>query len=259
MEGRGTERSKVPQWRQPVRNEHSRSRNMGLVLVVLTGAMAEGCGGGGYGGGMTNAYLSSAPGDAAMAAFLQADHHLMLSATDSASNSYTLQIDQVANAGTTTFNGVGPAYSDTATVLLTQNATQIGSSVDTSYYLLNPVMPLGKVNSTGSPYAIVTSSTPIPMTLTVGNSGAFDNVTYYHDSTMAVLDANEVSTYTVTSRDSMSLLYCVQAVISGTTTQGITDGMADGTETDCYAVTAAGMATAVSVSISAGGVTLTFK
>jgi hypothetical protein len=233
---------------------------MALVLVVLGSALIDGCGGGyGGGGGMTNGYLSSAPGDAAMAAFLQADHHVMLSAMDSASNNYTLQIDQVASAGTTTFNGVGPAYSDTATVSLSKNGMLAATTVDTNYYLLNPVMPLGKVNSSGTPYAIVTSSTPIPMTVTVGGSGSFDNVTYYHDSTMAVLDANEVSTYTVTSRDSMSLLYCIQAVISGTTVQGSADGMADGTETDCYAVTSAGMATAVSVSVSAGGVTLMFK
>jgi len=244
-----------------VRNEYSSSKGTALVLVVLGSVLVDGCGGGGYGGGggMMNGNLTYAPGDAAVAAFLQADHHLMLSAMDSSSNNYTLQIDQVANAGTTTFNGVGPAYSDTATVSLSKNSMLVASTVDTSYYLLSPVMPLGKVNNSGTPYAIVTSSTPIPMTLTVGGSGSFDNVTYYHDSTMAVLDANEVSTYTVTSLDSMSLLYCVQAVISGTTVQGIADGMADGTETDCYAVTSAGMATVVSVSVSAGGVTLMFK
>ncbi len=202
--------------------------------------------------------LSSAPGDAAVAAFLQADHHLMLSATAGA-NSFTLQIDQLAGVGTTTFHGVGPAYTDTATVSLSENGALLTTTVDKSYFLLNPVMPLGKVNSTGSPYAIVTSSTPIPMTLTVGYPGSVDNVTYYHDSSMAVLDATEVSTYTVSSRDTMSLLDCVQAVISGTTAQGTTDGMADGSETDCYAVTAAGMATLVSVSITAGGVTLMFQ
>ncbi len=222
--------------------------------------MLDGCGGGGYGGGGggMNGYLSSAPGDAALAAFLQANQHVLLSATYSGS-SYTLQIDQMANAGTTTFNGVGPAYSDTTTIMLTKNGVLAASTVDTSYYLLNPVMPLGNVDSSGSPYAIVTSSTPTPMTLTVGTSGSIDNVTYYHDSTKMVMDASETSTYTVTSRDTASLQYCVQSVISGTTTQGTTDGMADGTETDCYAITAAGVATAVSVSVTAGGVTLMFK
>lgn len=246
-----------------MRSEYAKSRGVALALAVLGIAMLDGCGGGGYGGGGgggMSGNLSSAPGDAAVAAFLQANHHLMLHATDSANNSYTLQIDQVANAGTTTFNGVGPAYSNTATVALTKGATQIGGSVDTSYYLLNPVMPLGKVNSSGSPYAIVTSATPIPMTLMVGGSGSFDNVTYYHDSSMgAVVDASESSTYTVTSRDYTTLLFCIQAVISGTTAQGMLDGMANGTETDCYSVTAAGMATVVSVSITAGGVTLMFK
>jgi hypothetical protein len=234
---------------------------MALVSTILGAAMLAGCGGGGYGsgGGGGGGYLSMAPGDAAVAAFLQADHHLMLSATDSSSNTYSLQLDEVANAGTTTFNGMGPADSNTATIALSKNGMLVASTMDTSYYLLNPVMPLGKVNSTGSPYSIVTSSTPIPMTLTVGSSGSVDSVTYYHDSSMAVLDANEVITYTVTLGDAMSLRYCVQSVISGTTAQGALDGMADGTETDCYAVTAAGMATVASITVTAGGVTLMFQ
>ena len=183
----------------------------------------------------------------------------MLTATDASSNTDTLQLDQVANAGTTIFNGSGPAYSSTATVTLSQNGTVVASAVDTSYFLLNPIMPLGKVNSTGSPYAIVTSSTPIPMTLTVGASGSFDNFTYYHDSTKSVIDAMEASTYTVSANDSMSLQYCVKSVISGTTAQGTADGMGDSSENDCYDVTAAGVATLVSVAVTVNGSTLTFK
>jgi hypothetical protein len=242
-----------------VRDEHSGPRYLVLVLSVLGSAVLSSCGGGGSGTNLMPANLGSAPGDAAMAAFLQATHHAMLSATDSMSNSYTLQIDQVANAGTTTFERSAPAYSATSTVSLSQNGTQFARTVDTSYFLLNPVIPLGKVNSTGSPYAIVTSSTPIPVTLTVGSSGAFDNVTYYHDSTKAVVDANEVDTYSVAANNSSSLLYCIQSAISGTTLQGSADGMADGTETDCYAVTSAGVATLVSASVSVGGGTLKFQ
>jgi hypothetical protein len=208
---------------------------------------------------MLTANLTSAPGDAAIAGFLQATHHVTLTAKDNANNNYTLQIDQVANSGTTTFNGSSPAYSATATVSLSQNGTQIATSVDTSYFLLNPVVPLGKVSSTGSPYALVTSSTPLPMTLTVGTSGSFDNVTYYHDATRAVIDAYEVATYTVTANNATSILYCIQSVISKTTAQGSTDGLADATEIDCYTITAAGMATLVSVSASVGSSTLKFQ
>jgi hypothetical protein len=221
--------------------------------------LLAGCGGGGGDTKLTPANLSSAPGDSAIAAYLQASHHSTLTATDTSNNTDTLQLDQVANAGTTTFNGSAPAYSFTGTVTLSQNGTVVATAVDTSYFLLNPVIPLGKVNSTGSPYAIVTSSTPIPMTLTVGTSGSFDNVTYYHDSTKAMIDAMEVSTYTVAANDSMSLQYCVKSVISGTTAQGTADGMGDSSENDCYNVTAAGVATLVSVAVTVNGSTLTFK
>jgi hypothetical protein len=133
--------------------------------------LLAGCGGGGGDTKLTPANLSSAPGDSAIAAYLQASHHSTLTATDASNNTDTLQLDQVANAGTTTFNGSAPAYSFTGTVTLSQNGTVVATAVDTSYFLLNPVIPLGKVNSTGSPYAIVTSSTPIPMTLTVALRG----------------------------------------------------------------------------------------
>src|SRR5258708_11844704 len=105
-----------------------------------------------------NGYLSSARGDAALAAFLQANQHVLLSATYSGS-SYTLQIDQMANAGTTTFNGVGPAYSDTTTIMLTKNGVLAARTVGTSYYLLNSVMTLGDRDSRGSPYAVLSRCT----------------------------------------------------------------------------------------------------
>lgn len=230
-------------------------RACGSVVVALL----AGCGGSGGGTVLTTANLGSAPGDSAMAAYLQASHHSTLTATDALNNTDTLQLDQVANSGTTTFIGSAPAYSSTAAVTLSQNGTVVASTVDTSYFLLNPVMPLGKVNSTGSPYAVVTSSTPIPMTLTVGSSGSFDSVTYYHDSTTAVIDAMEVDTYTVSANDSMSLQYCIKSTISGTTPQGTADGMGNASENDCYNVTAAGVATLAAVSVTVNGSTLTFK
>jgi hypothetical protein len=231
------------------------------TMAACCGLLAlSACGGGGRGGGPVLAgNLSSAPGDATMVAYFQATHHVSLSATDSMSNNYTFQLDQVPGSGTTTFKGMANAYSTTDTVTLTQNGTTIGSSVDTSYALLNPFVPLGKVNSTGTPYAEVTSSTPIPMTLTTGTSGSFANVTYYHDSTKAIMDAMETSTYTVSANTPTSLLYCIQSIISGTTAQGTADGMGNGTETDCYTVTAAGVATVVSVTIAVPGGTLKFQ
>jgi hypothetical protein len=85
---------------------HSLATAIALPMILVSG-----CGGGGYGGGgggyMTN--LSSAPGEPALAAYVQASHSTTLHATDSSGNSWTLQLSTAANAGTTTFNGVANA------------------------------------------------------------------------------------------------------------------------------------------------------
>src|SRR5438105_14509265 len=89
-----------------------KSYNLGTA-IALPMILVSGCGGGGYGGGgggyVMN--LSSAPGEAALAAYVQASHSTTLHATDSSGNSWTLQLSTAANAGTTTFNGAANAYS----------------------------------------------------------------------------------------------------------------------------------------------------
>lgn len=233
-----------------------------VTAIGLTMAALPGCGGGGYGsgggggGGMMN--LSSAPGEAALAAYVQANHSATLHATDSSGNSWTLQYSSTANAGSFTFNGTSNAHTTVDTITLLKNGAQFGSNTSNSYFLLNPYVPLGKVSMSGTPYAVVTSSFPLPATVTVGNSGAFDNLTYYHDSTKAVVDADETATYSVAANNATTLLMCFNSVIANVTQQGMTDGMAAGTETDCYTVDASGNATIFSITVTAAGVTIKF-
>ena len=232
----------------------------GLLLVLCGcgggGYGSGGSGGGGYGGG--GGYLSSAPGAAALNAYLQASHQSSLTASSAGIN-YTLQLNSVANAVPTTFNGSSPAYSTTETLTINKNGSMVVSSVSTLYFMLNPFVPLGRVASSGTPYAIVTSSMPLPATISTGNSGAFQNLTYYHDSTKATVDADEADTYAVSANTASSLFLCFNATVSGVTAQGTLDGLANGTEMDCYTVDASGTAALYSITVTVGGTTLTFK
>jgi len=233
-----------------------------MTAIGLATAALSGCGGGGYGGGSGGGgymNLSSAPGEAALAAYVQANHSATLHATDSAGNGWTLQYATTASANTTTFNGTVNAHSTVDTVTLDKNGAQVGTNTSTSYFLLNPYVPLGKVSSGGTPYGVVASSSPLPTTITVGGSGAFDTLTYYHDSTQAVMDADETSTYSVAANNSTTLLVCFNTVISGVTAQGTADGLAAGTEMDCYTVDASGNAVLFSITVTASGVTLKFQ
>ena len=236
-----------------------------LIIALATSAsILCGCGGGGGSGssssmpsaGPTN--LSSAPGETAMASYLQAVHKYTLKASD-AGNSYTMQVSSVPNAGTTKFNGSAPAYSSVDTVTLDENGVVIGNHVSTDYFLLSPYVPLGRVSSTGSPYGVVSSSSPLPSTLDVGSSGDVDSLTYYHDSTMSTVDADDVLTYAVKTHDSTSLLLCLDSTMTNVTAQGTADDLVDDAESDCYTVDAAGNAALVSVTLAVNGVTLTFE
>ncbi len=231
---------------------------MKRVLIVPAIALA-GCGGGGGSSDLTAMDLSSAPGQPALDAHLQGNYQTSLSATDAQANSYSLQINEVANPGTTTFNGQSPAYSRTRTVTLDKNAVLVATSVETGYYLLNPYTPLGTVFNAGTPYSIPTAFTALPATITVGSSGPFIDEIIYHDSTMAVVDADVTETYSVQSLSPTALLLCLNSVTSNVTAQGTTDGLANDTETDCYSDSAAGTVDLYSITVSVNGVTLTFK
>ena len=73
------------------------------------------------------------------------------------------------------------------------------------------------------------------------------------------MDADETVSYSVTANNSTTLLLCLNFTIANVTQQGLTDGMDNGTEKDCYTVNAAGNAVLVSVAVMAGGTTLTFN
>jgi len=236
-----------------------------IIVSSMCATLAAGCGGGGNGSSQAPAVspaaatnLSSAPGAMAMATYRQSAHKYTLKASN-AGNSYTLQVSSVPNAGITKFNGAAPAYSSVDTVTLDENGVMIANTVSTDYFLLNPYVPLGRVSSSGSPYGVVTSSSPLPTTLDVGSSGDMDSLTYYHDSSMSTLDAQEDDTYSVKANNTTTLLLCEDSSITNVTAQGTADDLLDDSENDCYTVDAAGNAALVSVTLTVNGVTLRFE
>lgn len=60
------------------------------------------------------------------------------------------------------------------------------------------------------------------------------------------------------ANDASTLLFCLDATTSDVTAQGATDGLADGSESTCYTVDAAGDVTLTSISLTVSGMALTF-
>jgi hypothetical protein len=254
-----------------------------LVVYLVSVAVLAGCGGGSMGGGggssstmgsgppsmqgptpmvpipMVPMNMSSAPGEAALVGFLQTPHQYTLRAQAMA-RSYSLDVASSPNPGATTFNGSAPAYGTGGkiAVMAANDPTPLASSAATAYYLTNPYAPLGNVSSTGSPYGVVATFVPFPATVTVGMSGTVDDLTYYHDSKMSTIDAEQTVDYTISAKDSASLLLCLNSTFSNVTAQGTADGLANGTQTDCYSVDAAGHAALYSSTRMVNGAMLTF-
>ncbi|MGH8232184.1 MAG: hypothetical protein ACRESY_10205 [Steroidobacteraceae bacterium] len=237
-----------------------RNRHGVAVMTIATATLLAACGGGSGGSyaPQPQPNLMSAPGEQSYSTFLQTNSSGTLSATNGA-DTYSIQYTFTASTNTTTFNGSAPAYSTTSALVIGKDNQEVATGTATTYYLLNHYVPLGQVEQNGTPYAVVTSSTPLPTTFTVGDSGSVYNQTYYHDSTMTVLDASESLTYAVQVNNSSTIMFCTTSQISGVTAQGTMDGLADGAETDCYTIDASGNMTFVSVSVEVGGVNLLFQ
>jgi hypothetical protein len=244
-----------------------------LTIVVLTG-----CGGGGGDMGSSSSMSSvpsmdpmpmtpmpmpmnmmAAPGEAALVGYLRTPHQRTLNA-ESSGRLYSLDVNSAPNPGTTKFNGSAPAYSTVNNLTVTQAhaAAPLASRVTTAYYLMNPYVPLGSASSSGSPYAMVTNYLPFPTILKVGMSGAVDNLTYYHDSTMSTMDANETVEYSIRANDSATLFLCLSDTVSNVTAHGTADGLSNGAETDCYTVDSNGHAALSSITLGVNGTTLRF-
>ena len=230
-----------------------------LWLSAIFLCLLAACGGGGGGGGSSSPpNLNSAPGAAAVNAYVQASHSNTLNARDQSGNNWTAQLSTMPNPGTTTFNGIPNVSTAVQTVNIFENGVLAGNDIRTNYFLVNPYQPLGDVFTTG-PVEIVSGGSPLPMTITVGQSGPLDTVTAYHDSTQSTVDATEVETFSVVANNPTTLLFCVNTVTSNVTAQGNLDGFSASTESDCYAVDASGNANLVKVVLTINGVTLTFQ
>jgi len=222
----------------------------GLIILLLSACG----GGGGGGGGPAPANLQSAPVASALNSYYQANHGFDLSAS-SGGNNYTLQYGFALNSGTTMFNGVN-ANSVNVSVTVSENGAVVGTEIETGYFTLNPLALLGIVNSTGSPYAIVTTWNTPPATLSVGQSGPFYSYTIYHDGTEAYVDGTATVTYSVNAVNSTTLQYCTNASVSANANS---DGVVSGTSALCYYINGSGNVTGITETISVGGTTLTFQ
>ena len=120
-------------------------------------------------------------------------------AASSGGNSYAGTYSETPNKGTTMFDGQ-EAYSSTISLTITENGSPIVTEIETAYYLENPYQPLGLTLSyNGGQFDFRFNSTsPLPSTLTIGDSGPLGSGTYYVVNTNNAI-GSLTETYSVTS------------------------------------------------------------
>jgi hypothetical protein len=117
----------------------------------------------------------------------------------------SLQLSSSAYNTATTFNGQ-PALSNTSTIngTLNVNGQALALASISQGFITSNHVPLG--STTSGRYCVVTSSTPLPATASVGSTGTYFTAACYSDSTKAVLVETETVAYAVSAGTSSSNL-----------------------------------------------------
>jgi hypothetical protein len=223
-----------------------------LLTILALGLTA--CGGGGSTG--TSSTSSPAPQDLQTAPVparvLSPTYSLTnLTATDNSGNVFYLAISDTADAGTASFDGQMANY-NTLGVAITENTNPnpVLSLGAVAFYLTSPYSPLGEEitqNGVIVETALLPSFTP-PSSLTVGDSGQLDAISYYNTSN--VLIGNATQTYSVAANNATTVLVTL-------TTTGTINGAAT-SDQETFAVDTSGNVVLQSFTLTVNGEVLTF-
>jgi hypothetical protein len=174
-------------------------------------------------------------------------------------DAWTLHLSIAPNAGVAVFREQSQAHSAVQTLQLTRNGASLPPLATTEYFLANPLVPLGRVAASGTPYAVIINQYELPASAVPGASGPFYNMTWYHDTDMSAVDGFMTGSYSVTAGEGGAARVCLKVDTARVTPQGVTDGVVEGTQVSCFRVTAAGKATLESIDLPVAGQVLQFR
>lgn len=227
-----------------------------VLLLVASACVVASCGGG---GGASDSAAASQNLQSAQAPSLPIYvAGTTLKATDSSGNTWNATYSSTA-AGTGTFNGQ-VAYETPIFFTVQRNATVINSESIVEFALMNPYSPLGlTVGFSSLPGRLsvgyITSSDPLPSTLTAGESGPLSSGTFGSCCPFT-------ETYSVTLDSPTALFLNIHLVFPdfGLDHGGASvTGLYSGTSTITYSISGSGAATLVKIQVTINGTALTFQ
>ena len=168
-------------------------------------------------------------------------------------------VTSTPNAGVSVFREQTQSHRTVEALQLTKNGAPLATQSSTQYFLASPLVPLGRVAASGTPYAVIINQYELPASAAAGASGPYFNMTWYHDTDMSAVDGFMTGSYSVIAAEGGALRACIKVETTRVTPQGVTDGLSEGTQVSCFRVTAAGKATLESIDLPLAGQTLQFR
>jgi|GEM_PF-875421 len=180
-----------------------------FVTMIFSAIAACGGGGGGGGGGSVTANPSITIARA-YANLIQNGYQVNLAVTGTASehavSGSATQTSSPAVAATFEgHNGLANTITVTGTITIENNVLPLTghfTNYSTSNYL-----PLGNIDNDDGTYTVVTSSSPLPTSGQVGDTGTLSHSTSYQDQTKTVILNTAVTTYAIEPNDANSAIF----------------------------------------------------
>ncbi len=225
-------------------------RSVLVLLLAVSECLIASCGGGAGDQGLQTAQAPSLP------IYVPGN---TLNATDSSGNTWTATYSSTA-AGTSTFDGQ-VAYVTAISFTVQRNAMMIDTESVSEFSTMNPYSPLGlTIGFSGLPGRLsvgsITSSNPLPSTLTAGESGSLSSGTF------GGCTCTYTEGYSVTSNSATALFLNIYldfpdfGVFHG---EASLTGLYSGTSIITYSISGSGTATLAKLQVTINGTTLTFQ
>ncbi|MDD5175229.1 MAG: hypothetical protein PHQ05_02235 [Sterolibacterium sp.] len=224
-----------------------------IAASVAVVASLIGCGGGGGGGTAAPAAPAAStatfPFAGAVSSFAQTGHDYNLAAAYGG-DTYAVQISYKP-ASQATFEGHAVSTMSESAIIR-KNSVVAESSTGTSYFEVSPYKAWGYIASDGS-YDVHSAQQVLPSSVTVGQSGALDNVTTYKSSAKTSTNSTSVRTWSIEADTATTAWGCFNETIT------YTSNSSKATASQCYKVDQSGNVSALKVTFFINGQSLTFQ
>lgn len=219
-----------------------------LAASALAVAGLAGCGGGGGAG--SEASVNTFPVEAVFVSASTGGLSLNGSAVDG-TDTWTISMT-ISPAADQVFEGVTVKQAVVAMTVKKNGVTALATSGQ-SFFTINPYAPKGLLLADGSYGVQTVAASVVPVSASVGGSGALGKITVYPDAGKASTLFTQEATWTLETDSASTAFLCTNTAAKDNSNQTIS------TTAGCYKINSAGTVVGMRWTVAVAGKTLTFR